>query len=281
LPRAKSSSVGVKDAVEGDAKESADVVTVEEEPTAAPTTAISRGVTSRTAATLGMEPEVDVPPEAQAWMEGQNAFIKDLVEKYVADLDTKRKRNGQAKVAAAARPEAGEVTVGPYVGLDVLAYSPIQWIGMPPYEPHKIIRGGEQAVIWALVFVNPAVDVLNGFAVPATVQLSGRGFRVRCDQIDLTNVSNGPDFTFTGTFPSPAPALTWIPFPFTAPDPGLNPRLMEANITVDITDMAQPWAAFSTWHFDFDSDPGFLGFVPSVPPQLQHDIPMRYLVYRG
>lgn len=279
MPRAKSTSAGVKDVVEGDTKESADVVTVEEEPTAARTAAISRGVTSMTAAQLGMEPEVEVPGEAQAWMERQDAFIQNLVEKYVADLDTRR--NGQARVAAAAEPEAGEVTVGPYVGLDVLAYSPIQWIGMPPYAPHKIIRGGEQAVIWALVFVNPAVDVLNGFAVPATVQLSGRGFRVRCDQIDLTNVSNGPDFTFTGTFPSPAPALTWIPFPFTAPDPGLNPRLMEANITVDITDMAQPWAAFSTWHFDFDSDPGFLGFVPSVPPQLQHDIPMRYLIYRG
>jgi hypothetical protein len=282
LPRAKSSSAGVKEAVEGEAKESRDVVTLEEEPTAARTAAISRGVTSTTAATLGMEPEVEVPPEAQAWMERQDARLQRLVEAYVANLDNRR--NGQAGETEATlreRIEAGEVTVGPYVGLDVLAYSPIQWIGMPPYAPHKIIRGGEQAVIWALVFVNPAVDVLNGFAVPATVQLSGRGFRVRCDQIDLTNVSNGPDFTFTGTFPSPAPSLTWIPFLFTAPDPGLNPRLMEANITVDITDMAQPWAAFSTWHFDFDSDPGFLGFVPDVPPQLQHDIPMRYLIYRG
>jgi hypothetical protein len=279
LPRAKSSSAGVKDVVEEEAQEYVDLVTVEEEPTARRTIAVGRGVSSMTAAKLGMEPEVEVLPEAQAWMERQDARLKRRVEEYVARLDTTR--NGQATEAEAAVAEAGEVTVGPYVGLDVLAYSPIQSIGTPPYAPHKIIRGGEQAVIWALVFVNPAADIPNGFAVPATVQLSGRGFRVRFDQIDLTNVSNGPDFTFTGTFPSPAPALTWIPFPFTAPDPGLNPRLMEANIAVDITDMAQPWAAFATWHFDIESDPGFLGFIPSVPPQLQHDIPMRYLIYRG
>lgn len=237
---------------------------------------VDRGVTSTTAAGLGLEPEAEVPDEAQAWMERQNARLTRRVEEYMDRLEATQ--NG--RVVEEAGAEAGEVTVGTYVGLDVLAYSPIQSVFPPPYEPHKVIRGGEQAVIWALMFINPAVDVSQGFAIPATVQLGGRSFRVRCEHIDLTNVANGPDFTFTGTLGSPAPSLTWFPFVFTAPDPGVNPRLMEANITVDITDMAQPWAAFATWHFDIESDPGFLG-VPSVPPQLQHDIPMRYLVYSG
>lgn len=231
---------------------------------------VSKGVTSTTAAKLKMEPEVEVPPEAQAWMEKQDARLRHRLERYVDTLDAARTEAGAL--------EAGAVTVGSYVGLDVLAYSPIQGIGPPPYEPHKIIAGGEWAVIWALVFVNPAVSIPSGFAIPPTVQLGGRGLRVRCEQVNLTNVASGPDFTFVGTFPAPAPSLTWIPFFFQAPDPGANPWLMEANITVDITDMAQPWAAFATWHFDVDSDPGFL-WVPPAPAGLQHDIPMRYLIY--
>jgi hypothetical protein len=212
-------------------------------------------------------------------MQKYDARMRRRLEEYVDALDAARNREaGAARTQEAGAPEAGAVTVGSYVGMDILAYSPIQSIGPPPYEPHKIIRGGEGAVIWALLFVNPAVSIPSGFAVPPTVQLGGRGFRVRCEQINLTNVSNGPDFTSIGTFPSPAPAFTWIPFFFTAPDPGQNPYLMEANITVDITDLAQPWAAFATWHFDIESDPGIPG-LSSVPPELQHDIPMRYLIY--
>ncbi|HSL67564.1 MAG TPA: hypothetical protein VK977_05325 [Actinomycetota bacterium] len=231
---------------------------------------VSKGVTSTTAAELKMEPEVEVPPEARAWMKKQDAWLRHRLELYVGKLDAAR---AEARVL-----EAGTVTVGSYVGLDVLAYSPIQGTGPPPYEPHKIIAGGEWAVIWALVFVNPAVSIPSGFAIPPTVQLGGRGFRVRCEQVNLTNVSSGPGFTFVGTFPSTAPSMTWIPFYFQAPDPGANPWLMEANITVDITAPGQPWAAFATWHFDVDSDPGFL-WVPPTPAGLQHDIPMRYLIY--
>lgn len=235
--------------------------------------AISKGVTSTTAAEMGMKPEVEVPPKAQAWMTKQRARLTHTVTEYVDRVDARREGSEEGPGL-----EAGTPTVGSYVGLDVLAYSPIQSIGPPPYEPHKIIAGGEQATIWAAMFVNPAVDISQGFAIPATVQLGGRGFRVRCEQVDLTNLTGGPDFTYQATFASPAPSLTWIPFTFIAPDPGANPRLMEANITVDVTDMAQPWAAFATWHFDIDNEPP-VQWVPGAPPQLQHDIPMRYLIY--
>lgn len=241
-----------------------------EEAAAEEAAEVSKGVTSTTAADLEMEPKVEVPAEAQAWMEKQDARLRHRLERYVDTLDAARTEAGAL--------EAGAVTVGTYVGLDVLAYSPIQGIGPPPYEPHKIIAGGEWAVIWALIFVNPAVSIPNGFAIPAAVQLGGRGFRVRCEQVNLTDVTSGPDFTFVGTFPSTAPSLTWVPFYFVAPDPGADPRLMEANITVDITAPGQPWAAFATWHFDVDSDPGFL-WLPPTPAGLQHDIPMRYLIY--
>ena len=271
------STAGSRSAVK-EKEESLDLRAIEEaeakEAKAAKVAAeVSKGVSSTTAAELGMEPEVEVPPEAQAWMQKHDVRMRRRLEGYVDALDA-------ARTEEAGALEAGTPTVGSYVGMDILAYSPIQSIGPPPYEPHKIIRGGEGAVIWALLFVNPAVSIPNGFAIPPTVQLGGRGFRVRCEQINLTNVSNGPDFTRIGTFPSPAPAFTWIPFVFTAPNPGADPFLMEANITVDVTDLAQPWAAFATWHFDIESDPGIPSAgVPSTPAQLQHDIPMRYLVY--
>jgi len=52
----------------------------------------------------------------------------------------------------------------------------------------------------------------------------------------------------------------------------------EANVTFDIVDKAQPYAAFATSFIDVDSDPGFL-FVPPAPPGWRHDLPNRYLVY--
>jgi hypothetical protein len=132
------------------------------------------------------------------------------------------------------------------------------------------------ALVLAVLFINPASNIFN--PISATTILGGRDFRVRFEQVDLTNVSNGPDFTFVGTFPATAPVITFFPFFFVAPNPGANPQLIETNVTADITNLAQPFAAFATNHLDLDEDPGFLG-IPPVPPQLQYDIPLRYLVY--
>ena len=128
-----------------------------------------------------------------------------------------------------------------------------------------------------MLFINPATNIFN--PISATTILGGRNFRVRFEQVNLTTVTDGPDFTFTGTFPSPAPSLTFFPVFIVAPDPGQNSHLIEQNVTADITDIAQPFAAFATNHLDVDSDPGFLN-VPPQPPQFQHDIPLRYLIYR-
>jgi hypothetical protein len=229
-------------------------------------------VTVATAQSLGLEPALELPAGAEEWRKGYEKVLVAKVEKYLAAMDERRmhaRGNGQ---------ELGEVTVNNYVGLDVLSFSPIQAITLPPYEPSRIIAGGEQAVILAAVFINPAVDVANGFAVPATVQLGGRTIRIRFEQVDLTNLTNGPDFTVQGVLPSPAPSLFFVAFPFTAANPGANPALFEANVTVDIVDLAQPWAAFATHHVSLDADPAFLG-IPPQPPQLLHNIPMRYLTY--
>ena len=212
--------------------------------------------------------------KVQSFMDDYKAYLEERTELYaqrVAARNTKLRRGELT-------PEAGEATRGTYVAMDVVDFM-VQFASLPPYNPSKIVANGELAVIFAVLFVNPAVDIPNGFLIPANVQLGGRGFRVRFEQINLTNVTNGPDFTITGVFPPIAPVISIFAFPFIAPDPGVNPRLMEVNITADITNAAQPYAAFATNHLDLDSEPGFL-FVPPAPPAVQHDIPLRYMIYR-
>jgi hypothetical protein len=231
-------------------------------------------VTSVTAMELGMEPAVEVPEGAEAWRKAAEERLMAKVKDYVDAMDARHRAKGNGQAA-----ELGEPTVGTYVALDVLSFSPIQRITFPPYEPSRIIADGEDAVIWALIFINPAVDVLQGFAIPATVQLGGRRLRVRLEQVNLSTVTDGPDQTFSVVLPAPAPSLIWVPFRFTADDPGRNPALFEANVTVDIVDPVQPYAAFATHHVSLDADPGFLYIPPQPGNQLLHNIPLRYLVY--
>jgi len=213
--------------------------------------------------------KVDVPAEteeaARAWIDDYRAKLTAQTEHYLDE---------RARLQAVAT--SGEVEHLGYVYWDLLSISPIQFIGLGPYQPSKIIASNELALFLAVLFINPATNIFN--PISATTVLGGRDFRVRFEQVNLTNVTNGPDFTFIGTFPPTAPALTFFPVFIVAPDPGVNPHLIEQNVTADITDIAQPFAAFATNHQDVDSEPGFLG-VPPQPPQLQHDIPLRYLIY--
>ncbi len=236
--------------------------------------------------TLGMEADLQVTGsglvelprnlhgKVQSFMDDYKAYLEDRTELYA-----KRQAAEQMKLRRGAAIEAGEPTVGNYVAWDLLTIGPVQFIGPPPYRPHKIVASNEFAVVFVVLFVNPTVSVAEGFAIPATEQLGGRRFRIRGEQINLTNVSNGPDFTINGTFSSPAPVVSIFAFVIPPTDPGVNPLLRELNVTADIRDLAQHYAAFSTNLLDIDAEPGFLG-VPAVPPQLQHDIPLRYMIYR-
>jgi hypothetical protein len=236
-----------------------------------PAAAPSR-VTVATAQSLNLTPALEVPAAAEEWRKGYEQVLVTKVEEYLAAMDERRMKAKSKTVT----PELGEPTVNNYVGLDVLVFSPIQAINLPPYEPNRIIASGEDAVIFALVFINPAVDVANGFAIPATVQLGGREIRITLQQLNLSTATAGPNQTIQGQLPATAPSLLFVAFPFTAPDPGVDPDLIEANVTVDIVDAAQPWAAFGTEHVSVDDDPLF-----GVPGgQLLSNIPMRYMTYR-
>jgi len=164
------------------------------------------------------------------------------------------------------------------VAFDVVVTSPIQFGGPPPYQPSKVIAAGEDAFIVAFIFVNPTVNLPLGWAVPATVQLGGRTWRLTLDQGNLTIGGILPQKVATAVFPSPAPTVTGVVFKLDTPNPGSDPWLIEANVTVDIVDPAQPYAAFATNFFDIDNDPGVLG-APPAAPGFRHELPNRYLIY--
>ena len=105
-----------------------------EAPAEAQAAAPSR-VTSVTAQSLGAEPRLEVPAGAEEFRQAAERALMAKVEAYVSEMDA-RHRAGEDKQAL------GEPTVGTYVALDVLAYSPIQQITFPPYEPSRIIAGG-------------------------------------------------------------------------------------------------------------------------------------------
>jgi hypothetical protein len=206
---------------------------------------------------------------AQYWNESYKAKLTQQAEQYVQRLTSPNGARG-----------IGEPTVGPYVAWDIVSISPIQLSGSPMlYRPNKIVASGELVMLQAVMWTNPIPDVTNGFAVPANLQLGLRHFRVSFDRLNLTTATAAPSITITGAFGPVVPPLILFSVFFFAP-PVATPQLVEVNVTADITDLAQPYAAFATHHFDVDTEPEwFASFPPSIPPQLQHDIPLRYMVY--
>jgi hypothetical protein len=180
--------------------------------------------------------------------------------------------------SGAAHPHLGEPTVNQYVAFDVAASSPQQPIGLPPYQPGKIIAAGEPAYLNAWGWVNPFPSIPDGFAVPPATQLAGRSWRIT---LDLLNITTGARVSIpqTGTFGSPADPIVPVTFLLPTPDPGLDSAVYEANVTFDIVDPGQPYAAFATTFIDYDGDPGDV-FAPPIAPGWRRDLPNRFLVYQ-
>jgi hypothetical protein len=213
---------------------------------------------------------------AQRWTDSYKAALLASGEKYVEE---KAREDLEGPTAG-----IGAITHGTYVSYDIVALSPIQLAGGPPFGPHKLVAGGRPMMLQAVQWINPRVDIANGFIVPATTQLSGRHLRVRFNQLNLTTGIAGPSFNVDVPALS-APAPTFIVFSLFMNAPNVTQaELYEVNITSDIVGMAQPYAAFATWHHDRDEDrpwfaPAPPNFPPPVPAQWLHGIPMRYMVF--
>ena len=206
-----------------------------------------------------------------------NEYAARLTERTMSRLaEVAGQSNGvQAHIG---EPTTGSPATGFYVAFDVAATSPIQFGGPPPYQPSKVIAAGQSAFIVAFIYVNPTVNIPLGWAVPASIQLGGRTWRMTLDQGNLTTGTVLPHQVTGGTFATPAATVTPVVFSLATPNPGPDPWLIEANVTVDIVDPGQPYAAFATNFLDVDNDPGFL-FVPPASAGFRHELPNRYLIY--
>ncbi len=223
-------------------------------------------------------PNVSAPaaPGAPASAPTAEQLAQQWAHDYAAQLTERihsRLVPPRASSNGAAKPAIGEISSGPNVAFDVAVTSPIQFIGLPPYQPSKVIADGESAFIIAFMFVNPVFPPLP----PATTQLGSRPWRMSLDQLNLTTGAVLPEIVVNGVFPPTAPVLTPVVFSLATPNPGADPWLIEANVTVDIGP-GQPYAAFATNFFDVDQDPAFLG-IPPTAPGWRNELPNRYLLY--
>ena len=128
----------------------------------------------------------------------QAARLTERAQNYLA------KKNGQANGGVAPRIGAPTTDLGgpPYVAFDVVATSPITVAGPQLiYPPSKIIPAGGLSFLVAFIYTNPSAG--PGWAVPASVQLGLRPWRMT---VDLTNLTNGAtsNWSEAGVFASPA-----------------------------------------------------------------------------
>jgi len=237
---------------------------------------VGRGVKAVTAEEMGAELSGSVEPVPERMQEDVN----ELLEHIKSTLSRHISKNLQTHLShhnGGSQPDvaAGAPITGAYEYLDVLTLSPQQFL-VPgvTYRPHKIVAAGEFALLLAVLFINPAPT--PGGGPSATMHLGGRPYRIRFEQVDLTNVVDGPDFTFAGVFPSPAPVISIWPVGIIPPNPGPNPQLVELNVTMDVPLALQPYAAFASQWIDIEDDPGF-PFPQAGGPRNQ--IPLRYLIY--
>ncbi len=213
----------------------------------------------------------------QEWPRRYRAKIEEQVEAALAQ------RGDGEMVAAAAEPDSEFFGIT-YPWWNILVLGPFQAVApLGPFRPSKIIRTGEDAFMIVVLWRNPLP--LPGGPNPSAAQImASYEWEVRGETINLSDVTNGPDLApVTGTFGGGFIDAFVMPIPpgtFPTPAEG-RPLLYELNFVMDIKGVGPglpPFAGYATWVFDPDTEPPFL-FVPEAPAGLQHDVPVRFLVY--
>jgi hypothetical protein len=230
-------------------------------------------------------------------------FAPDEMEKHaqvIADAwaaklkEQTREYTRYAMGQAVAQTQGGEgaelagITSGtpPYAWFDLYYAGPFQFAPGAAFLPHKVIRVTEDAFMIGVLWRNPApINFIIGNPTAADM-MAALNFSVWFESVNLTNVSNGPDFGpfvfspmgggFINAFVVPIPGST-----FPAPPQG-RAHLYEINMTVDVTGpgivpATLPFSGFATWQFDPDSQPPTL--LPGTTPTLKQDIPARFLIH--
>jgi hypothetical protein len=235
----------------------------------------------------------DLDQQIQAVVSMCEQKLVNATKKYQLQVEQLMSQANAPKTSSEATDPVSSFFGITYQWWNLLMLGPFQAVApLGPFRPSKIIRAGEPAFMVAALWRNPLP--LPGGPNPSAAQImSPFTYRIRGEVINLSAVSNGLDYTpVTATFGAPFINLHVMSVPTATPAPtDGSPTLLEANFTVDILGPGvglPPFAGYSTWLFDPDNEPGFVfPFIPGVGPvvipgtgpQLQHDIPARYLVY--
>ena len=146
-----------------------------------------------TADTIAAPPEETAPAATDQTLDAANQWAQDYLAKLTGATTKRLARIASNSNGASGgiEPRIGEPTVGQYVAFDVAALSPIQFTGLPPYQPSKVIAAGEAAYLVVYMFVNPMASIPDGFAVPPTVQLETDNSPISRANLRLRNVVTG------------------------------------------------------------------------------------------
>jgi hypothetical protein len=156
---------------------------------------------------------------------------------------------------------------------DVAAFGPIQLVQPGgPLEPHRVIKVGEEALVYAIIVLNPgqqlptgtnAADVLSRFALPYEVQFqTGNLTTWTLAPADMQAVARGNLV--------PGQQFYFERIRFTGQQPGLY----EMNITARLLGATPPYqnapqfAGYATTVFGLDG-PDLFGNRPSGPLRFQ------------
>jgi hypothetical protein len=258
---------------------------------AAPAKPNRYGLTTVTGADLGVNvtgPVAEAPADIQEgikdWSDRYLSSALHNTEQYLDRLEAQLSGKTQTGGTANLGEQTSLTGPFPYVAYDIVSIAPIQFVpGLfgPPFLPNRIVASGELMLLNALMFINPISCAPCGFLNPATVQCGTRVFRITMDLLNITTGAPLPSIVLQGVYPAVAPTLQLFQALVAAP-PVPRTQLIELNVTAEIVTAAQPFAAFATWHVDTDDEFPWFG-SPISPParaaQLEHDIPVRFMVY--
>ena len=219
-----------------------------------------------------------------------------ILDAWVAQLK-EQTRIFNRQVMAPKAPATGETAeIGfwshgspPYSWFDLYFSGPYQWAPGSAYLPNKVIRVDEPAFFLGTLWRNPApINYILGN--PSAAEMTAAlNFSIWFEGVNMTTVSDGPDFV--PYFPLPMPIggdsvigfFAYIPPNVFPKPPEGKPHLYEINLTADVTGPGPvaaglPFSGFANWIYDPDLEPSFL-YQPEQGPHWKYDIPARFLVH--
>jgi hypothetical protein len=230
----------------------------------------------------------EMEKHAQVILDAWVAKLKEQTRVYTRATMAQVARASEPVAAGGEEAELAGITstapfLPPYAWFDLFCAGPFQFAPGAAFLPHKVIRAGEPSFMLGVLWRNPApINFIVGNPSAADM-MAALNFSVWFETVNLTSVTDGPDFGPFVFSPIGGGFINafFAPLTFAAPPSG-KPNLYEVNMTVDVTGpgivpATLPFSGFATWQFDPDFQPPTL--VPGTIPSFKQDIPARFLVH--